>query len=625
MGQHRKPRPEPRRRKFLLVGGALFLTVTATLATIHLAGVLGIGAPARAPGYDIERLANHVDVPRSVLEMASIRAPGEALANGAHISFDMLLLWTYSDPAGAVEQMRTQGFQPRSYLSPVALETPVDWAQDPFDDVNWRFQLNAWRMNDARLQDFEENGSIRSFEEAVGYALDWSRSHQNPAQRRANAFSWYDFAAGARAQQLAFMLSAAAENHTLLTDDELAALLNLAAEHAHALRAPGFILNSNHAIHQVHGLAALCAAAPGLEACGSGHAPVPSLFSNVVASQFAPDGAHLEHSPGYHFFALELLERAAGHGLYGSAPIEALERARAAANWLVRPDGRLPPVGDTDPVPTFESFAPEPCPDDQSELDCLETRVFPQGGVAIARTRRAPDDDRGAHVYLQAAHHSRTHKHADTLTVEWFDRGRPILTEAGRFAYDDGPARRYVISTPAHTTIEFDDRSQPTGDDVAFGSAVSDSIRTPWGVALSARYRDPLSGAEAVRTLLFSPGDFLVVVDRIEPGRARRFTRWFHAAADLTAEDRGGELALLNGDDVVAVMRSLSPQCQLRSYRGERSPRMNGWSSPDYREIEPAPAIAEHCAARTAVYATVFAFDDQGLNTGEEAFRAYFE
>jgi hypothetical protein len=54
-------------------------------------------------------------------------------------------------------------------------------------------------------------------------------------------------------------------------------------------------------------------------------------------------------------------------------------------------------------------------------------RVLPEAGYAVVRAPQphgTHDHDTAGYLLLAAGFHSRAHKHADDLTICWFDRGR---------------------------------------------------------------------------------------------------------------------------------------------------------------------------------------------------------
>ena len=83
---------------------------------------------------------------------------GDSAASGvphwrARVDLKSLFLTTRGDPVVAVRDMDQRGFVApgRDDLDPWPLPVPLQWDADPFEDLNWQFQLHAWRVIDEQL------------------------------------------------------------------------------------------------------------------------------------------------------------------------------------------------------------------------------------------------------------------------------------------------------------------------------------------------------------------------------------------------------------------------------------------------------------------------------------------
>src|SRR5690606_23503980 len=74
---------------------------------------------------------------------------------------------------------------------------------------------------------------------------------------------------------------------------------------------------TNHGLFQIHGMMALCREFEGVEACGEHRKFAASNLKRIIDAQFDAEGMHLEHSPGYHGFAVAKLNRLIRTGWYG--------------------------------------------------------------------------------------------------------------------------------------------------------------------------------------------------------------------------------------------------------------------------------------------------------------------
>src|SRR5690606_872956 len=109
----------------------------------------------------------------------------------------------------------------------------------------------------------------------------------------------------------------------------------------------------------------------------------------------------------------------------------------------------------------------------QGEAPEEDLAWFPESGYAIVRndwnTRPLSEQ---LFLFLNGAFHSQAHRHADDLSILWYDRGRPILVDSGKYSYNRDSWRDYVRSTRAHNTVEIDGEDYSIRRKDAYGSAL---------------------------------------------------------------------------------------------------------------------------------------------------------
>src|SRR5690606_8540698 len=123
--------------------------------------------------------------------------------------------------------------------------------------------------------------------------------------------------------------------------------------------------------------------------------------------------------------------------------------------------------------------------------------------------------------------------HADDLSIFWHEKGRDILIDPGKFGYNLGPEREYFLSTRAHNTVEIDETDFSREQRDAYGSAIEYAKQTALGYVIQAHVYHRGLEATHKRQLLYRPGRFLVIVDRLAAVTPRTYTQWLHFAADL--------------------------------------------------------------------------------------------
>lgn len=208
------------------------------------------------------------------------------------------------------------------------------------------------------------------------------------------------------------------------------------------------------------------------------------LLEAAVDAQVFPDGVSREQSTGYHAFVLEALVLARAGARTLGLPTRLDGTIRAMADYLraVRqPDGRVPPLGDSDDARMFrltsrsllrdpEEAARVALDDDGEEDPARPERPTP--GVVrwmdAGHVRLRASGPRGDHYLfcrsgefgLGGAGFS-AHAHADLLSFVLFVDGAAWITEAGPGSYAAPRAERdWFRSAEAHNAV------RPAGEGV---------------------------------------------------------------------------------------------------------------------------------------------------------------
>ena len=490
-------------------------------------------------------------------------------------------------------------------FDPVPVATIEDWARYGAEHRSWGFNLHTWKFIDPLLRDFDETGEENWLREAVRIARSWYLLHRE-ADDDADPMAWYDMSTSLRTPRLlALMLRAARIDD--LRDDAiiLAAAFAWHLEELHKDRA--YNPNNNHgfytAVSQVHA----AKYAEMFSDAGATGQEGRIRLEEVVSSQFAEDGVHLEHSPDYHRMLLGSFEQAIQDELLEDEVIEArIRRAAHVLGWMVQPDGTLVQFGDSPENRVARPRALSIDPATQfilsdgmrGEPETRELAVFPDGGYAFVRSPQpAGPGELGGSGYLafSAAFHSRAHKHADDLNVVWYDRGHQILVDAGRFGYGEllspdsperrkgfyyaAPERQYVEGTMAHNTVMMDGRDQERRARTPYGSALGDCIETGGVFDLSGRvHHDDYIHR---RRVVYRPGEQLLLKDSIfaQSPERREGIVWLNVAGHFELEAIADEVVFVTGEGDALTRLSISSQGRLiEPVRGQKDP-LRGWRS----------------------------------------------
>lgn len=564
---------------------------------------------------------------------------------------------TRRSPVDAAEAIIAEGWA-RGPSDPVVITPPVPWDGGTSPDLSW--MLHAWRPFEVYLRAYDASGDARWLQQAAAVAADWLQR----GDRRNSRYAWYDMAAGQRAYRLAYLVDAMARD-TTVPDQDLAVLAAAATEHAVRLLDEDFFAgHSNHGYFQIAGMLALGKRLPEIPECVRAREIGLHRLRTMLAGQFGPDGVHLEHSPGYHAMMSQTLSTALASGLTDDPDVIATrDRAERSLAWFVMPDGSYTGFGDTHHRPVSPAYRADKklapaiikerfaTPVMRSVASAGHigrpprqlVRKFAAGGYLVMRSRwpdGESDPGDAAYLAMMGAFHSRVHKHADDLSIVWWDAGRHLLVDAGRYGYVGGslpkgseaarlgywyadPSRMYCESTRAHNTIEVDgrdqDRTRPP-----YGSAVQTAGTMPGGDAVF--YGTAVAPHGTVihrRAVVMAPGRWLTVVDLVVDRSEipHDYRQWFHAAPDLDAVADGDGFRLVAGDGATVVWSaSIAGATPIAPVRGRTEPVAQGWHSPREGEIVPATAFGwettgEAIGRLVTVFSLVGVVDDAVATT----------
>ncbi len=536
--------------------------------------------------------------------------------------------------SGTVDSVRDIGWR-HAGMEPVLITVPFDWIRACRDHRSQGFHLHAWDFMVPFLKAWNRDRDRDALEWCLERAADWAGTFTDVADH--GTMAWYDMSIGLRAPRLAYLLQEAI--HERAPSRVVERLTNAVRVHQRALFAPqAFNSSTNHGFYTAVGQLSFTKRLAPLPGMATLDAQGHQRLKVVVATQFAEDGGHLEHSPDYHRMLLSSFINAMEDGLLTDPEVSArIERASEVMGWFLRPDRTVVQIGDSPARAALRSDREMAAPHTlflvregaQGEPNPEELLVLDQSGYAIVRSPqpRSTDDHLNAgYLTLMAGFHSRTHKHCDDLSVTWFDAGEELLIDAGRFGYLEQlpadspqrelgffygrPERQYVERTLAHNTVEADGRDHERRRRAPYGSGIEQAEQ------LDGRFR--LVGAvdhgtwSHRRTIHFAPGQWLLVEDdvRSSDDRPHDFRVWWNLPEELsnpTVESSEVRFALASGRSL--QIESLDGAQLVEPVLGQQSP-LRGWRSRVDYEFAPAWSLAHHVESTTDhVFRTLLSID----------------
>lgn len=537
------------------------------------------------------------------------------------------------DLPGSVETTMTTGWSWNG-LEPVSLALPIDWEGLCAGNRSQDFRLHAWTFMAAVLLEFERGGSPELLDWCHDRAVSWCSAVVD--EERATAMSWYDMGLALRAPVLAYLFELAVPD-SRRTEAEIDVLHRGVVAHQRELMAPAaFNVATNHGFYLALGQIAFARRLAELPAMSVVLDQGRERLRQVAAGQFASDGGHREHSSDYHRMLVDSFVDAIDDDLIDDPETLALiDRAAHVTSWFIRPDGEIEQIGDSparhvwrgtrsrrDPITYFVASGGE-----RGTPPSAETLLLPEAGYAMVR---APAPTTGqelresAYLTLMGAFHSRTHKHADDLSITWSDRGSELLIDSGRFGYLDllpeghpdralgffysRPERQYVEGTPAHNTVTADGLDHDRRTREPYGSAVRDARRD--GDYYLVEGEVDHGWWKHRRTAVVQPGVGLRVRDEMEAldGEEHTFTTWWNLPSELELSEQGANgLLLTRGGQGLRIAGQDTGSAWV-VVKGQTEP-LRGWRSRSDFELTPCWNVSRSVSAVNHVFETVFAFE----------------
>lgn len=538
------------------------------------------------------------------------------------------------DPGVGADADGVPAGSPRAIVHPSSPGTPAAVA-----GRSSAMAFHSWTPLVPLLAAFDRGGEARYLEAALGWALEWVR-HSPVVGWDPSSLAWDPAVVGLRALRLGHVTDAAARS-AWCDDESVAILVRSVLEHAAALeeeRPPAAPVSGLHFVAGQIALAARFPELPGMDHC---LVQARRRMEHLVQCHLTSEGVLREHSPALQLQVIRVLEGMCQAGLLSRVDDDLLSRTRESLAWFVQPDGYLVAFGSGARVRLPEGE------EGQGPADGLRfalsrgregrppsgvARAFRASGYAVIRNgwpRGSEDFAEWSYLAQACAFHSTAGRHADDLSLVWYDRGHEILIDAGALAVPGGPVpdpepwldpswsadprRLYLESTQAHNTVQVDGRNLPRRLARPYGSALG--RQGEWGgvhfVESAAHYWERISHR---RLLLFRPQHWLLVVDSLwdEESDPHDFRQRFHFAPELEVHRASDGLVVrVAAWEQPLHVVSLARSEVLEAVRGQRHPELLGWACRDGRELTPCASSGFRVAGVSGhTFATLFAFGD---------------
>jgi len=483
-------------------------------------------------------------------------------------------------------------FRARKDLPDWQYSLPLNWSEDPFNDLNWAFQLHAWRLMDPLLRGLEPISGQRepqhaAFKLCVKIVADWWAYHNSTSE--ISSMAWNDMACGMRAAKLAYIHQCLPTFCDHVSDEEVSILSKCAYEHVSRLSNKNFIKPNNHGLFQIHGLALLQYALDVFDDAALKYCD--TFITHLVVEAFTDEGVHKEHSPAYHIWYTRIIEQLDLPRISSIGGLEnIIRRATEVAAVFSMPDGRVAPFGDS-----ASRSMTKPWPDSVTSQISTGNRSYLVADLSAsgyAFIKPATREDRLADDLLAVcgSRYSNTHKHLDEMSYIFCSGGKTVVDDSGLFHYDASDFRRYLTSSRAHNTVAPIETLEQAKDirEAESGSFLTPVIAKDGMVRIRSKEIFRV-GYSFRRTIDVIPGELLIVNDTID-GDKNKLQSLVHFNPIWSVSPLTESEFVVSTEDGTAFLLTIECDADGLVYRGSEDP-MYGWFSPRYGELVPCSCV----------------------------------
>lgn len=340
---------------------------------------------------------------------------------------------------------------------------------------------------------------------------------------------------------------------------------------------------------------------------------------------YTKDGVHKEQSPSYHMLVASNIKKLISW-MEEIDPIISQEfrsifnKSEEFSTFIIRPDGCLPPMCDTEPKPVKGSSYAKLYNSDsyrfavsagKSGIPPEENdKVFPEAGYAIFRDDWLKKED-ATYVLFSAAYNANYHKHSDDLNLTIYSGGE-IITEAGPNGYNyQDPFTKYAYSSFAHNTLIVDGLGLPRTDG-KFEKVYLSDFKISQDVSEATGINQRFTGVTHARNVKYKKQiKEIIVNDEITSLKRHEYKLLWHVAPNIKIHIRDRFIELFReGIKVMEIEFETNAPINIYATTAQEKPSIQGWHFPKMEKVEPLTTLEIDLSGSNANLTTVFRLNE---------------
>ena len=355
--------------------------------------------------------------------------------------------------------------------SPIELPSDLTWAEDPFNDRNWKFWFQNWKFADCLIDGYIAFQDPWYLQRMKWLVSDWWEDNfkEKPPSKE---FSWNDHTIPIRMHHMIEIFEFIRRNNAL-DDSYLKVALRSIYWHARILAEEEalYFKNHNHGLDQSIKLFEVSQLFPEFTLSSSWEEISRKRLKNEISFALTTEGIHKENSPGYHAWVStycanvnEFSQHYTGKSIIKTNNKKLQDGGLKFITTITRPDNTLPQIGDTSPKSDINILYPlqkklswypyyeyVKSNGKRGEKPLETTTIFKESGYFIYRDKwDDPGKNDAFHLILKCGFLAKGHRHNDDGNILLYAFGEDWLIDAGIYGYQYNKYRTYVVSPSAH-------------------------------------------------------------------------------------------------------------------------------------------------------------------------------
>lgn len=492
-------------------------------------------------------------------------------------------------------------------LSPhpeVELGSSVNWYMDPLGERNWCAQLHMFRWLRPLVDDVKKNSNYESAQLIGSYIRSWAESAFPIVE--SPKYCWSDMIDAVRALEFLSVYS-------VVNTEDKEFIEELLYVHGEWLSDPKNLGHSNHAVWQHVALFVLGHAFSEAAWIETSKERIAAAFS----FEYDDQGINREAAPGYHLYNFVLWQdvyaRMAAEGDDIQGLFEKLDLARKALIQFTWPDGNLIELGDTGPRTHLKKLA------GSDDIEYVLTKgaegeipaeVFStySAGYAFGRSGWGANAKDYKDEFFWALRFGSigVHGHNDLGSLLLGASGQRLLIDAGKYAYLSDEKKKHIIGRSAHNTLVVE--GAVAKEDAEYKQLSSYHSTTLDDIQVQGF---PYQGVRHTRRVIYVRGaDAILVFDNVASKKEHDYHLYWHLNPSATTSDHLRTTHIKIGRAKFSISE-LGTTSRSKIVRGVVSPKMEGWYSPKWAELDPTPTLKMTKSGGRLRFVTVIASDDK--------------